>query len=143
MAQEHVTSAESELQLASRDIAGIPLDALSTVETSAVSNATPAGQQRSLPLVVLSPFWELVLPALTAAYRVIRYDARGCGRSPAPTVKYSLYDDLVAVLGHYGLDRVAVTGCSQGGATGLALAVEQPGRVSALVLLCTGVPGYP
>jgi len=101
------------------------------------------------PLVLLHPgvgdsrFWELVLPALTAEYRVIRYDARGFGRSPAPTVKFSLYGDLVAVLDHYGLDRVAVAGCSQGGATGLALAVEQPGRVAALVLLCTGVPGYP
>ena len=101
------------------------------------------------PLVLLHPgvgdsrFWELVLPALTPAYRVIRYDARGFGRLPAPTAKFSLYDDLVAVLGHYGLDRVAVTGCNQGGATGLALAVEQPNRVAALVLLCTGVPGYP
>jgi 3-oxoadipate enol-lactonase len=101
------------------------------------------------PLVLLHPgvgdsrFWEPVLPALTAAYRVIRYDARGFGRSPAPTVKFSLYDDLVTVLGHYGLDRVAVTGCSQGGATALSLAAEQPGRLAALVLLCTGVPGYP
>ncbi len=101
------------------------------------------------PLVLLHPgvgdsrFWELVLPALTGTYRVIRYDARGFGRSPAPAVKYTLYDDLVAVLDHYGLDRVAVTGCSQGGATALSLAVEQPGRVAALVLLCTGVPGYP
>jgi 3-oxoadipate enol-lactonase len=101
------------------------------------------------PLVLLHPgvgdsrFWEPVLPALTAAYRVIRYDARGFGSSPAPAVKYSLYDDLLAVLGHYGLDRVAVTGCSQGGATALSLAVEQPARVAALVLLCTGVPGYP
>jgi pimeloyl-ACP methyl ester carboxylesterase len=41
------------------------------------------------------------------------------------------------------VDRVAVAGCSQGGATALSLAVEQPGRVPALVLLCTGVPGYP
>jgi pimeloyl-ACP methyl ester carboxylesterase len=82
------------------------------------------------PLVLLHPgvgdsrFWELVLPALTAAYRVIRYDDRGFGRSPAPTGKFSLYDDLIAVLGHYRLDRVAVAGCSQGGATGLALAHE-------------------
>jgi 3-oxoadipate enol-lactonase len=101
------------------------------------------------PLVLLHPgvgdsrFWELVLPALTETYRVIRYDVRGYGRSPAPTVKFSLYDDLVAVLGHYGLDRVAVAGCSQGGATALSLAVEQPGRLAALVLLCPGVPGYP
>jgi 3-oxoadipate enol-lactonase len=101
------------------------------------------------PLVLLHPgvgdsrFWAPVLPALTVAYRVIRHDARGYGRSPAPTVKFSLYEDLVAVLGHYGLDRVAVVGCSQGGACALGLAVEQPDRVSALVLLSTGVPGYP
>ncbi|HVT70850.1 MAG TPA: alpha/beta hydrolase [Trebonia sp.] len=101
------------------------------------------------PLVLLHPgvgdsgFWAPVLPALTAAYRVIRYDARGFGRSPAPTVKYTLYDDLVAVLDHYGLDRVAIAGCSQGGGTGLVLAVEQPERLAALVLLCPGVPGYP
>lgn len=101
------------------------------------------------PLVLLHPgvgdsrFWAPVLPALTAAYRVIRYDARGFGRSPAPTVKYALYDDLDAVLGHFGLDRVAVAGCSQGGAAGLVLAVERPERVAALVLLCPGVPGYP
>ncbi|HEY0932674.1 MAG TPA: alpha/beta fold hydrolase [Trebonia sp.] len=90
-----------------------------------------------------SRFWAPVLPALTAAYRVIRYDARGFGRSPAPVVKFSLYDDLLAVLAHYRLDRVALAGCSQGGATGLALAVEQPARLSALVLLCPGIPGYP
>jgi hypothetical protein len=50
-----MTSAESEFQLASRGITGVPPDALSKVETSAVSDAAPAGQQRGLPLVVLSP----------------------------------------------------------------------------------------
>ncbi len=101
------------------------------------------------PLVLLHPgvgdsrFWEPVLPALTAAYRVIRYDARGFGLSPAPAVKFSLFGDLVAVLDFYGLDRVAIVGCSQGGGSALSLAVEQPGRVSALVLLCPGIPGYP
>ncbi len=51
----YMTPAESELQLASRSITAIPPDALSTVEANAVSNATPAGPQRSLPLIVLSP----------------------------------------------------------------------------------------
>jgi pimeloyl-ACP methyl ester carboxylesterase len=101
------------------------------------------------PLVLLHPgvgdsrFWDRILPALTAAYRVIRYDARGYGKSPAPVVSYQLFADLVAVLDHFGLDRVAVVGCSQGGGSALALAVEQPERVSALVLLCPGVPGFP
>jgi 3-oxoadipate enol-lactonase len=100
------------------------------------------------PLVLLHPgvgdsrIWEPLLPALTASYRVIRYDARGYGRSPAPTAKFTLLADLIAVLGHYGLDRVAIVGCSQGGGSGLALALEQPPRVSALVLLCPGIPGF-
>jgi predicted dienelactone hydrolase len=51
----YMTPAESELQLAGRGLTGLPPDTLATVETSAVSDAQPAGQQRSLPLVVLSP----------------------------------------------------------------------------------------
>lgn len=100
------------------------------------------------PLVLLHPgvgdsrIWEPLLPALTASYRVIRYDARGYGRSPAPKAQFTLLADLIAVLGHYGLDQVAIVGCSQGGGSGLALALEQPARVSALVLLCPGIPGF-
>jgi len=101
------------------------------------------------PLVLLHPgvgdsrIWDPVLAALTASYRVIRYDARGFGRSPAPTVKFSLFADLVTVLDFYGLERAAIVGCSQGGGSAMSLAVEQPARVPALVLLCPGVPGYP
>ncbi len=51
----YMTPAESELQLTSRGITGIPQDTLSTVQTNAVSDARPAGRQHSLPLVVLSP----------------------------------------------------------------------------------------
>lgn len=101
------------------------------------------------PVVLLHPgvgdsrIWEPVLPALTASYRVIRYDARGFGRSPAPTAKFSLLSDLIAVLDHYRLDRAAIVGCSQGGGSALGLALNQPARVTALVLLCPGIPGYP
>jgi 3-oxoadipate enol-lactonase len=101
------------------------------------------------PLVLLHPgvgdsrIWDLVLPALTAKYRVIRYDARGFGQSPAPAVKFSLLRDLVAVLDHYGVQRAAFVGCSQGGASALGLVLDQPERVSALALLCPGIPGFP
>jgi dienelactone hydrolase len=50
----YMTPAESGLQLTSRGI-GVPPDMLSTVRTNAVSDATPAGGERVLPLVVLSP----------------------------------------------------------------------------------------
>ena len=62
----YMTPAESELQLTSRGITGVPPDALSTVRTNAVSDATPAGRQRSLPLVVLSPGFTNSRSALTA-----------------------------------------------------------------------------
>jgi 3-oxoadipate enol-lactonase len=100
------------------------------------------------PLVLLHPgvgdsrIWDPVLAPLTARYRVIRYDARGFGQSPAPAVKFSLLRDLAAVLGHYGVARAAFVGCSQGGGSALGLALEQPERVSALVLLCPGIPGF-
>jgi 3-oxoadipate enol-lactonase len=101
------------------------------------------------PLVLLHPgvgdsrIWDPVLSPLTAEYRVIRYDARGFGQSPAPEVKYSLLRDLVAVLDHYAVERAAFIGCSQGGASALGLALDQPRRVTALVLLCPGIPGAP
>jgi 3-oxoadipate enol-lactonase len=101
------------------------------------------------PLVLLHPgvgdsrIWDPVLGAFTAKYRVIRYDARGFGQSPAPSVKFSLLRDLVAVLDHYDVQRAAFVGCSQGGGSALGLALAQPGRVSALALLCPGIPGFP
>jgi pimeloyl-ACP methyl ester carboxylesterase len=101
------------------------------------------------PLVLLHPgigdsrIWDPLMPELTVSYRVIRYDARGFGQSPAPQVKFSLLADLITVFDYYGLDCAAIVGCSQGGGTELALAVEQPARVSALVLLSPGIPGYP
>jgi dienelactone hydrolase len=62
----YMTPAESELQLTSRGITGIPQDTLSTVETNAVSDARPAGRQHSLPLVVLSPGFTNSRSTLTA-----------------------------------------------------------------------------
>jgi dienelactone hydrolase len=62
----YMTPTESELQLTSRDITAIPMDTLSTVETNAISDATPAGRQRSLPLVVLSPGFTNSRSTLTA-----------------------------------------------------------------------------
>jgi 3-oxoadipate enol-lactonase len=100
------------------------------------------------PVVLVHPgvgdsrIWDRIRPALTATHRVIRYDARGYGRSPAPTEPFVLLDDLVTVLDHYELERVPIVGCSQGGDCAAALAVTRPERVSALVLLCPGFTGF-
>jgi dienelactone hydrolase len=62
----YMTPAESELQLTSRGITGVPPDALSTVRTNAVVDATPAGRRRAHPLVVLSPGFTNSRSVLTA-----------------------------------------------------------------------------
>ncbi len=108
-------------------------------------DAGGAGQ----PVVLLHPgigdarIWDPLITMLAGRYRLIRYDARGHGRSPAPAVPYTQLGDLRAVLDHFQLGEVTVAGCSMGGDSGLQLAVEDPGRVRSLVLLCPGVTGYP
>ncbi len=62
----YMTPAESELLLASRGLTGVRQDVLSTVRTNAVSDATPAGRPRALPVVVLSPGFTNSRSALTA-----------------------------------------------------------------------------
>ena len=62
----YMTPVESGLLLASRGLTSVPQDVLSTVRTSAVSDAAPAGRPRSLPLVVLSPGFTMPRSTLTA-----------------------------------------------------------------------------
>jgi 3-oxoadipate enol-lactonase len=87
--------------------------------------------------------WDPLWPQLTGAGRVIRYDVRGYGNSPAATEEYSLLTDLIAVLDHFGVHKAHLAGCSMGGGTALELAIAEPGRVRSLTLLCPAVPGFP
>src|SRR3712207_1103532 len=60
--------------------------------------------------------WDDQFLPLAAHYRVVRYDARGFGRSDLPTGEpYSPHDDLRALLEHLGLGPAAITGLSMGG----------------------------
>ncbi|MFF9852353.1 alpha/beta fold hydrolase [Streptomyces litmocidini] len=101
-----------------------------------------------LPLVLLHPgvgdstVWDPVLPALRARHRVIRYDVRGYGRSPAPTTAYSPVGDLAEVLDRFEIERAVLVGSSMGGATSVDFALEAPGRVAGLALFVPGVSGY-
>jgi 3-oxoadipate enol-lactonase len=105
------------------------------------------------PVVVLSnslgatrAMWDPQVPALAERYRVITYDTRGHGESPAPAGPYrldDLVDDLVALLDEVGADRAHVIGLSLGGMTGMRLAVRNPERVDRLALLCTSAKADP
>jgi phosphoribosyl-ATP pyrophosphohydrolase len=84
--------------------------------------------------------WDPVWPELTAAFRVIRYESRGFGRSPAASEPFTELADLQAVLDHFAVPAAHLAGCSQGGGTAAELALAQPDRVRSLVLLCPGFP---
>jgi 3-oxoadipate enol-lactonase len=90
-----------------------------------------------------SSIWLPMLDSLPQRYRVIRYDTRGYGRSPAPGAPFTQLGDLVAVLDHRGVTDVMVVGYSGGGGTAIGLALADPGRVRKLLLLAPGVPDYP
>ncbi|MET0363564.1 MAG: 3-oxoadipate enol-lactonase [Sphingobium sp.] len=84
--------------------------------------------------------WDAAVPHLLPAFRLLRIDTRGHGASDAPAGDYSLgllADDVAAVMADAGLDRAAVAGVSLGGMMAMQLALDHPGRVSALALICT------
>lgn len=84
--------------------------------------------------------WAGQMPALTARYRVLRYDSRGHGRSTAPAGAYTidqLGNDAVALLDHLGLAKVAFCGLSKGGMVGMWLGINAPDRVGKLALTNT------
>src|SRR5262245_34087788 len=87
--------------------------------------------------------WDDQFSLFANSYRVMRYDARGYGRSsrPEPGRPYSHVEDLISVLDAAGIDRAALVGCSMGGATAIDAALVHPARVTALVLAGTGING--
>ncbi|SEO44986.1 3-oxoadipate enol-lactonase [Trujillonella endophytica] len=105
------------------------------------------------PVVVLSNslgatrgMWDPQVPALAERFRVVTYDTRGHGESPAPAGPYTLddlVDDVVALLDRVGARRAHVAGLSLGGMTALRLAAREPDRVHRLAVLCSSAKADP
>ena len=78
--------------------------------------------------------WAPQVAALQGAFRVVRLDRRGFGRSSGqPSIERD-GQDIVALLGHLEIDRVALIGMSQGVRPALATARVLGQRVNCLVL---------
>ena len=85
--------------------------------------------------------WEPVVPSLAAAFRVIRVDLLGCGKSTIPTGGYEIPTQagrVAAALDKLGVRRVTVIGHSSGCTVATALAEQRPDTVVALVLIDFG-----
>ncbi len=84
--------------------------------------------------------WEPQVAALTPHVRVVRYDARGHGRSGAPDGPYSIERlgcDPLALLDHLHLASAHLCGISLGGLTVQWVAAHHPERVGRVVLVNT------
>jgi pimeloyl-ACP methyl ester carboxylesterase len=89
--------------------------------------------------------WDQQLPALSDISTVIRYDARGFGRSTRDgrNTVYTHANDLWLLLDHLAIDTAALVGLSMGGRIVLEAALGAPERVTALVLLDAVIDGVP
>jgi pimeloyl-ACP methyl ester carboxylesterase len=82
--------------------------------------------------------WRWVMPTLAATHRVYAPDLPGSPDSARPAVDYSpaFFERFVAgFLDALGVERAAVVGNSLGGLVALRLALSEPARVTALVLV--------
>lgn len=86
--------------------------------------------------------WDADVAALRDAYRVIRYDTRGYGRTETDAVEFSNRADIAALLDHLGEDSAHVVGFSRAGSIALDFALEYPERVRSLVVGAGGIGGY-
>src|SRR5579872_2039078 len=86
-----------------------------------------------------SNFWYAWVPTLARYYRVIRWDARGCGEStkPAPGFPWALrkyHEDLTDFLDAIGVRQAHIVGESMGGMVSPYLANWYPERVLSLTV---------
>lgn len=89
-----------------------------------------------------SSMWDGEAKALEGRYRVIRYDMRGYGRSPASPAPYLPADDMAALLDHLKIPKAHVVGISMGGGLAVDFALAHPARVGSLLLAEPGVSGW-
>jgi len=85
--------------------------------------------------------WNAQWESLAKEHRVVRYDRRGYGRSPAPAKPFSDAADLAKLADHLKLPRFTLIGCSAGGAAAIEFALAHPARVERLVLVGPVVDG--
>lgn len=104
------------------------------------------GPERA-PVIVLAgslgtdmSMWDPQVRALHDRFRLLRFDLRGHGSSPAPAGPYTIADlggDLLALLDRLRIERANICGLSIGAMTAMWVAAHAPDRVQQLVLCCT------
>ena len=84
--------------------------------------------------------WQPQLGPLGRSFRLLRYEHRGHGGSPAPPGPYSIAGlgaDVLRLLDEFDIKSAYYCGVSLGGMVGMWLAASAPERITALALCCT------
>jgi len=91
-------------------------------------------------LGAISSQWRPFLKPLSEKYRLLLVDLRGHGRSQnnAPTLAINqMLEDLTGLLDQLNIEQLHIAGYSLGGYLGLMLAINQPRRVTTLLMHAT------
>ncbi|MGZ8513954.1 MAG: 3-oxoadipate enol-lactonase [Candidatus Limnocylindrales bacterium] len=92
------------------------------------------------PLGSTLAIWDRIVGALSRDHRVVRFDLRGHGGTPASPGPYEVADlgrDLLGVIDSVGARGAAICGISIGAMGAMWLAAHAPERVDRLVLCCS------
>ncbi len=89
-----------------------------------------------------SRMWDTQVAAFKTQYRVIRLDLRGYGQSAPTDGLYSHREDVLALMDRLEIDQAVLVGCSMSGKMAIDLALEQPQRVAALVVVAARPNGF-
>jgi 3-oxoadipate enol-lactonase len=87
--------------------------------------------------------WDRQFKILSKFFTTYRYDLRGHGLSDAATGPVALHDDLIAFMDALGIDKAYLVGQSLGGNIVTEVAASHPHRVEKLVLIDSGINGFP
>jgi 3-oxoadipate enol-lactonase len=125
---------------------GLPRRGAQAAAAPAELSATLTGAD-GMPVLVLGnslgttgELWQPQLGPLGRRFRLLRYEHRGHGGSPAPPGPYSIAElgtDVLRLLDEFEIKTARYCGVSLGGMVGMWLAATAPDRIEALALCCT------
>jgi 3-oxoadipate enol-lactonase len=109
-------------------------------------NYDVGGKEGATPIVLHHPLatnltiWDELTAVLSPRYRVVRFDARGHGKTEAPKGAYSfetLAADTIGLMDHLKIDKAHYLGLSMGGMVGQYIGLMHSKRVYDLILVST------
>ncbi|MBB6407140.1 alpha/beta fold hydrolase [Arthrobacter sp. AZCC_0090] len=87
--------------------------------------------------------WDAQTDALATDHFVVRFDARGYGRTTSDGTPFTNHGDVVALLDHLGVAAATLVGSSRGGMIAVNTAVVHTDRVDGVVTIGSGIEGFP